>query len=215
MRAEQDGEFQLLLQPPHELDHAALVMRVEVHQRLVEQQQARPAEQRLRQQQALALAARGLGQRPRRQLGGTHQVERPGDLAAPGRAHHRRPPAVAADRAGHVGPAAEPQGAHRAACLGHVADQRVAAPGGLLQHADRAAGRDQEAENGAQQGRLAGAVRAEQPDELAVLDREADAGENGAAAQRQRDVGEFDRAQEPDFASASSSASSWPRIHSW
>ena len=63
-----------------------LVMRVEADQRLVQQQQARPAQQGLGQQQALPLAARGFGQRAAGKVGGADPLERPGDLARAPRA---------------------------------------------------------------------------------------------------------------------------------
>ena len=54
--AEDDRDSQLVAQAARDVDDALLVGRVERDQRLVEQQQPRPAEQRLAQQQALALA---------------------------------------------------------------------------------------------------------------------------------------------------------------
>jgi hypothetical protein len=63
-----------------------------------------------------------------------------------------------------------------------------------------------EAEDCAQQGRLARTVGAENADELVVRDRKGDAGEDGAATQRQRHIGEFDGFHDPLLDNASSSA---------
>ena len=65
--AEDDRDLQFVAQPPRDVDDVLLVGRIERDQRFVEQQQPRPAEQRLAQQQALALAARELADRAARQ----------------------------------------------------------------------------------------------------------------------------------------------------
>ena len=79
--AEQHGDAEFGCSAARSSTTRALVVRVEADQRLVEQQQPRPADQRLGQQQALPLAARDLGQRPPRQVGGADQLERPSHLA--------------------------------------------------------------------------------------------------------------------------------------
>src|SRR5579872_2467520 len=66
--AEQNRDAALTREAPYQLDHCLLVAIVEADQRLVEQEQARLAEQRLRQQQPLPLAAGHIRQRPRRQF---------------------------------------------------------------------------------------------------------------------------------------------------
>ena len=58
MRGKQHGNAEFPLHAPHEFDDARLMMRIEADQRFVEQQQLGIAEQTLREQQALALAAR-------------------------------------------------------------------------------------------------------------------------------------------------------------
>ena len=92
---------------------------------------------------------------------------------------------MAVDAAGDEIPAAQPQLRQRAADLRHVADGGIAARRRAAEHADGAAARRQQAEDGAHQRRLAGAVRAEHADELAVADRQTDVGQDGAAAERQ------------------------------
>ena len=79
--AEEDRDLQFVAQPPRDVDDALLVGRIERDQGFVEQQQARPAEQRLAQQQALALAARELADRAARQLARVDVIERPVDFA--------------------------------------------------------------------------------------------------------------------------------------
>src|ERR1700722_15190298 len=69
MRAEQHRNAEFLLQRPGQLDHRALMMRIEADQRFIQQQQARAAQQGLRQQQTLPLAAGGLRQRTSRERG--------------------------------------------------------------------------------------------------------------------------------------------------
>lgn len=56
VRREQHGDIQLALHAPHEFDHARLMPRIETDERFVQQQQARIAEQTLREQQPLTLA---------------------------------------------------------------------------------------------------------------------------------------------------------------
>ena len=57
MRAEEHGDPELGLQAFDQLDDLLLTARIEADQRFVEEQQFRVADQRLRQQQPLALAA--------------------------------------------------------------------------------------------------------------------------------------------------------------
>ena len=56
--------------------HAALMVRIEADQRLVEKEQPRPTDQRLGQQQALPLAAGNLGERAPGQRPCIDQVQR-------------------------------------------------------------------------------------------------------------------------------------------
>src|SRR5581483_3783806 len=68
VRREEDRHAVVALQTLGELDDGRLMRRIEADERLVEEQQRRASEQRLRQQQALPLAARQLLQRAARQL---------------------------------------------------------------------------------------------------------------------------------------------------
>src|SRR5271155_3918720 len=67
MSAEHHRDPELAPKRLRELHRLALMVRIEADQRLVEQQQPRPADQCLGQQQALALATRNLGDRAPRQ----------------------------------------------------------------------------------------------------------------------------------------------------
>ena len=127
----------------HQLDNAVLVVRVEAHQRFVEQQQPRPAEQRLRQQQPLPLAAGNFPQWPTRQFGRADQRQHALDLPPVGAAKQRQPPAVAGHGAGDEVPAAQVH-ARGAADLRHVADHGVAERHGRAEHPDAAAHRPQQ-----------------------------------------------------------------------
>src|ERR1700733_12244175 len=82
VRAEEDCDLQLLLYAAHELDNLLLVTRIETHERLIEQQQPRPTEQRLGEQQALTLAARERRERPAGETARADEVERRIDFAA-------------------------------------------------------------------------------------------------------------------------------------
>src|SRR5437763_1749371 len=63
MSAEQHRDPEFALKGLRQLHDLALIVRIEADQRLVEQQQPRPADQCLGQQQTLALATRDFGDR--------------------------------------------------------------------------------------------------------------------------------------------------------
>src|SRR5262245_34137948 len=100
-------------------------MRVEIDQRLVEEQQLWAADQRLGQKQALPLAARSLGQWPLRQCAGADQLEDAIDFGARRPAGKWQAKPVAVNCTGNKVPAAQAQRAADAASLRHVADRRV------------------------------------------------------------------------------------------
>ena len=81
MGAEQHGNLQFLLQAAHQLHHRALVMGIEADQRLVQQQQGRVAQQRLGQQQPLALAPGGLSERPAGEIARAYHLQSPMHVA--------------------------------------------------------------------------------------------------------------------------------------
>src|SRR5271157_2466341 len=79
--AEHDRDLEVVADAASDLDDALLMRRIERDQRLVEQQQPRPAEQRLAQQHPLALAAAEFADRAAGEVARAHFVERPVDLA--------------------------------------------------------------------------------------------------------------------------------------
>ena len=90
----------------------------------------------------------------------------------------------------------------------------VAARGRAVEHGDGARRDGNETERGAHQRRLAGAVRAQNADEFAVLDVEAGGRENVPAAEPDRYIVEAKRGHYAPPASALSSALSCPIIQS-
>ncbi len=96
--------------------------------------------------------------------------------------------------------------------LRHVTDRGVAPGRRASEHFDRARARPHEAEDGAHQRRLAGPVRTEDADELALGDGDRDVGQHVTPAHRERDAAQRDGVQR---LSAASSASSWASIQCW
>ena len=182
MGGDQDRDPLLGGDPRQQGDDLVPAAQVEVRERLVQQQERRPRDQRVGDQHALLLAAREAAHPA---VGEAARVDGLEHLVDPrcARARGQRD-AVAVCVDAETDEVAGPQrrvGVEQE-LLRYVADQRVAArasaPGD--QHA-AAAGR-LEAEDDAEQRRLAGAVGADQPGELAGLDRETDL----AAARRGR-----------------------------
>ncbi len=165
VRAEQHRDAEALLQLARERHDLALVVRVEADERLVQQQQLGPPEQRLGQQQPLPLAARDLRQGTAGEGGRADLIERPLDLAAVVRGSGTAGPSDARRSRCHEVASAEAKRG-RAAGLRHVADRRIAARGRGPEHPDHAGARRHEPEDRAHQRRLARAVRAEHADEL-------------------------------------------------
>jgi hypothetical protein len=185
VRGEQHRDVFRAGQAGQELDDALRAGDVQVGERLVEQQQFRVADQRVRDHHALLLAAGQLAD-PRVRVGaGADGVEHGVDPvpAVPGREAEAELVAVDAER--HHVP--DPQWHVRLdqQLLRDVSDVRVQCPG---------PGRHRlEAEDEAQQGGLARAVRPDQPGELARADGERDIVEDRAAAEADADVGEVEQ----------------------
>ena len=89
-------------------------------------------------------------------------------------------------RRGDDVPAPEPEARHGQAGLRHIADMGVAAGDRAIEHGDGPRSDGNEAERGADQRRLAGAVRAQHADESAVLDAETGGREDVPAAEPDR-----------------------------
>ena len=215
MRAEQHGDAELLLKPADQHDNIVLVAQIEADQRLVEQQEARAAEQGLRQQQALPFAAGDFAEGPPRQCACANEVERAAHLVAPRGVEKRQSPAMPVHRPGQEVLAGQPNRADRAVPLRHVADGGVAAASRLAEDADRAGARRDGAQDRPQQRRLAAAVGAQHADELRGPDRQRDVLQDDARAIGERHVRQLDRVHRPAGDSAVSSASSWPSIQLW
>ena len=185
VRAEQHRDPEFQLQRLGQLDHGALMMRIQADQRLVQQQQRRLADQRLREQQPLPLAAGDLRQRPPCQRPRADQLEARSTSVLRGTAQPGQPQPVAIHRAGHEIPATQPVRREPGARLRHVADGGVAARRRPAEHLDPAACRRNKSENGAHQRRLAGPVRPQHADERPAADLDGDPVQYGAAAERQ------------------------------
>ena len=145
---------------------------VEVGERLVEQEQARLANDRARQRDALLLAAGELARRSLQQVADADLGGRPGDgaadLVARDADHLQREADVLLDR--HVRIERVALEHHRDVALAGLLRRHVDA---VHQHAARV--HRFEAGEDAQRRRLARSRRAEQDEELARLDREVDA----------------------------------------
>lgn len=214
MGAKQDSEAELLRQPADKVDDHVLLMLVEADQRLVEKEEAGPADQRLGDQQALTLTARHGRERSRRQQLTADGFQRPGDVATAVRRKVRDAETMAVHRACQDVAPRQTDIGWRGVGLGEVADCRIALPDRPVEDGDPPAGRPPEAQNGADQRRLAGAVRPKQADEFALVDRQADVVEDRRPADRQRHVVERDGAQDEGAANARAVASSSPSIQS-
>ena len=159
---------------------------IEVRQRLVEQQQLRAADQRVRDQDPLLLAARQL---PDARVGERARVDRVEHLL------HQRAARAGGEREARAGgrrARARPGRARAAACPG-----RAGTSAGRSRHRRRDRRRRRRArsragglqpEDHAEQRRLAGAVGADQAGELARADREADVVEHRPPAQPDGDA---------------------------
>src|SRR6185312_8624857 len=209
---EQHGDTELALNAAHELDDAALVVGVEADQRLIEQQQPRPAEQSLREQQALALPARELDQHALREGAAADGIDRPLEIEARLGPQSRQSPAIPAGGARDECPSAQAVGHLERAGLRHVPERWIATLDGTAEDPDAPGRGCHEAEDGSHQRRLAGTVRAEHADELARLDGELDALEHGASAHREADSLEFDRAQDADSNAPAAAALDAPSL---
>ena len=163
VRGEDDGDPELGAGAPDEVQHLVAAGRVEPVGGLVEEQQPRVVDERLGELDALLHAGRVAADGPVALL---VQADVPEDLGRPLASGVGRQ----AGDAGHVGH--ELGGAHvggQAVVLGRVAHQ-LADAGGMVgdvvpEHEGRARGGRQQPEQDADERRLAGAVRPDQPDD--------------------------------------------------
>ena len=163
-----------------QLEQLELMAHVERRRRLVEHQGRRLLRQRPRQQHALALAARQLAERARRQLedaGVGHGALGGGDVGGGLEAERAEPRASAHEhdlerRERELERLVLQHGGDQARALARRQRREIA-----LVDGDLAGRRRQQAEQEARQRRLAGAVGAEDADELAAPDIEVDVDE--------------------------------------
>ena len=171
-----------------EADDHALVREVEREQRLVGEQQRRIGDERLRDAEPLLLASgqpadRRVGVRRRADLG-EHAVDARA-IVAESRAEA---PAVAVETEPHEVAAAERQVAVEDALLRDVADRARRSRGGRPAIERAARRRLEQPEQDPDQRRLAGAVRPEHGEELALAELEAQAVPERALAEAEREV---------------------------
>src|SRR5271166_3060631 len=136
VRAEHDRDLEIVANPPRGFDDALLMRGVERDQRLVEQEETWPAEQRLAQQHLLEFAARQFPDRAAGEVARADLVERPVDLAPCRFVEPHEAEAPSDRRASDDVPAGEPQARHRAAILRHVANRGIAARDRFTQNVD-------------------------------------------------------------------------------
>jgi hypothetical protein len=150
--------------PRHDLVGAA---QVEVRERLVEQQQPRSSDQRVRDQDALLLAAGELADTCVGEAGGVDGVQHLLDERPPGPGGPRHPETVRVDAEPHEIARAQRNIRVEQELLRHVAHQ--AAPASVLAALDEhsSSARRLQAEDHSEQGRLARPVGSDQACELA------------------------------------------------
>ena len=164
------GEPRLLADAADFRAHLEAQFRVEVRKRLVEQEALGPDDESARERDALLLAARELVRLVVRAVGHPHHLQCLGDAPLPlgGRDFAKLQSKGDVLAHGHVRPQGVALEHHAGVALvgREIRDIRVADP-------DRAAVRDAEARDAAEQGGLAAAARAEQEEEFAGFDPEA------------------------------------------
>ena len=153
-----------------------LIWQIEAVERLVEQQQLRATNERLGDQESLLLAARELADRLAGVAFGAHELEYFRDslarrLSAREAGKRQSPPGSLESEPDDVD-AADAGAGVEVASLRQVADPAVFLTRRPPQHGGASGGEGQQAEHGLDQRRLAGPVRTEDRDELAVCDRE-------------------------------------------
>src|SRR5262249_25958589 len=148
----------------------------EAVERLVEEQEARAARERLRDQEPLLLAARELADRLARGGGrarqGGHPVRPRSRPPAPPGPRGGGAPARPREAGADEGDAAGARAGVEAVALREVADLAARLAGRPTEHRGVPRNERKEAEHGPDQRRLACAVRPEHGDELALADRD-------------------------------------------
>src|SRR5579871_3781380 len=138
MGREEHGDGLISLNAFHQRDNRVLEMWVEADERLVEQQELRLAEQCLREEETLHLAAGELGQRTLCQRARLDGFDGPRDLVLAGAREKRQAPTLALEGAGNEIPATQAMIRVGAAPLRQIAGGAIAARGRRTEDAERA-----------------------------------------------------------------------------
>ena len=186
VRHEHRRDAETLLDVADLLAHADTQLRVEVRQRLVEQQQPRALHERASKRCALLLASGDLCGAAPRMMRQAHEVEHLGDPIGDLATRDARYPQRVGDvlRNAHVGQGIVLKHHGARPLLGSERGDVVAV------HGDRAEIGREEPRNHAERRRFAAAGRAEQRHELALCDVEREVVDDHASAECLREAGE-------------------------
>ena len=186
MRDEQDGDPLGAADLLDERGDGALVRQVEAVERLVQEEELRSPNERLRDEESLLLAAGERAERTFRVALGSDERDRLAyacRLGIGAESRQRHAPAVAVEPESHEVDAADPRGRVERPALREVADRRIRRAGRAAEHADVAARERQQPERDLEQRRLPGAVGPEHGDERTGLHRQRDLCPDDAAAE--------------------------------
>src|SRR5215831_16430358 len=146
MRGEHHRNASLATEASDEVDHVLLMVRVEIDQGLVEQEQLRRSKQRLCQQKELPLAAGHLAHRPVSKIARAGPGQGLVDRAPVCARQNRQSPALRVQRARNEIAAAHPQVGANRALLGQIANSRIASQRRLAEDPHMSGARPEEAE---------------------------------------------------------------------
>jgi len=220
MRDEQDGDPLGAADLLDERGDGALVRQVEAVERLVQEEELRSPNERLRDEESLLLAAGERAERTFRVALGSDERDR---LAHPlcGRvgadSRQRHAPAVAVEPEANEIDAADPRRRVEASSLRQVADRGVRRTWCTAEHAHTPARQRQQAERHPEQRRLSRAVRSEHGDECARIDRQGDVGPDDLPAETHFGLRGLEGRAHPavDRVSAAASCRNWRSCHDW
>ena len=216
MRAEQHRDPELLLKFANDLDNIPVdVSDPDLAWGSSRNNSLGLPEQRLRKEEALALAARQFGKRSARELGCPNHIQGPLDVLSLGGTELGNSPPLSAGGARHKIPSCEAEAGETGAGLGHVTDFAISPRGAVAQNSDCSGFDRDQTQCSAHQRCLAGPVRAKHGDELSLFNRERDGRKNVSAAKIDRNFVERKCAHISPPERAWSSASSCDVIHCW
>ena len=190
--AEQHRDVAVAGKAPDQVDHRLLITVIKADERLVEQQELRIAQKRLREQQALAFSAGHIRKWPAGEIGRADRRQCLFDHAAIGAGERGQAPALAMDGTCNEIEAAHPQIGHDRPHLRKIADLRIAAPRRAAEDAQATGARREQTQDRTHQRGLAGAIGAKNADELAARNGEAGVDQDVTPADRYGRVIELD-----------------------